>query len=218
METLSLTADQLDSWASGLSARVGQADFAVPMQKCLIATKSDVRDNFEGSHGPDGTPWAPLAHPRLRGTGAKPLRDKGLLMASIAAFGQGHIESQSNMGFEVGTNRTGAAIHQYGGTIVPDGHPFLSIPATIEAARYASPRNFPRKLVYIPRKGRLPLLVEEKAGRGKSNRFAKSIVQYWLVTSVTIPARPYAGFSPGLLATIQTIHADYMVSQTNRGG
>jgi phage gpG-like protein len=217
-ETLNLTAAQLDTWVSGLSARVGQADYSVPMAKSLLATKHDVRDNFDGSHGPDGQPWAPLAHGRLAlkktGKPDKPLMNKGFLRASISAFGQGHIESQSSTGFEVGTNLKQAASMQYGDTIRPKGHPWLAIPATIEAARFASPRNFPRKLVYIPRKGRTPLLIEEKAGRGKNQTGARAIVQYWLVASVTIPARPYAGFSARLLEQIQTIHASYMASLT----
>lgn len=54
-----------------------------------VALKESARLRFIDGRGPDGNPWAPLspvtiAKRRKEGRGAKPLRDTGLLMNSIA--------------------------------------------------------------------------------------------------------------------------------------
>ena len=78
-----------------------------------------------------------------------------------------------------GTNLVYAAIHEFGGTIVPRNAQFLSIPLTSEAKRYNSPRDFPQKLHAIIN-GDRGVLVDEG-----------DTAQYALVKSVNMPARPY---------------------------
>ena len=66
--------------------------------------------NFESESGPDGGQWAPLAASTLnrRGSGARILRDRGHLYASLT------YRADRNQ-VEVGTNRIYARIHQFGG-------------------------------------------------------------------------------------------------------
>jgi HK97 gp10 family phage protein len=74
----------------------------------------------------------------------------------------------------VGTNLEYAAIHEFGGTIVPRKAKFLAIPLTDEARPYGSPRKVPRPLE--PRiRGASGALVDETG-----------VAQYALVKSVTI--------------------------------
>ncbi len=84
-----------------------------------------------------------------------------------------------------------ARIHELGGTIVPKGHPFLSIPV---GDREGSPRQY-ADLHFQPT-GRGGVLIDE-AGK----------LQYALVRSVTIPARPYLG--PALDASHNEIEAAF---------
>lgn len=79
-----------------------------------------------------------------------------------------------------GTDLEYAAIHEFGGTIRPKNAEALAVPLTPEAKKYASPREFPRKLhVQVSEDGKAFLA----GARGKP--------YYILLKSVTIPARPY---------------------------
>lgn len=106
-----------------------------------------VRDNFQGSHGPDNEAWSPIKF-RARG-GDKPLMDTGLLRASIVGNAQGHVEQITPDSIELGTSRPGANLLHAGGTVVPKGAKALSIPLTKEAARVGSARRFPRPLTML---------------------------------------------------------------------
>lgn len=116
---------------------------------------SDVKKHLADSRSPDGRPFAPLAHGRIRGGSAIPLRDRGFLLASI----NGRVGEN---GIAVGTNLEYAGIHNFGGTIVPKRTKFLAIPLTIEALRAGSPRRFPRPLSpRINKLGTGGVLIEE---------------------------------------------------------
>lgn len=78
----------------------------------------------------------------------------------------------------VGTDLEYAAIHEFGGVIRPKNAKFLAIPITGAAKTYASPRDFPDKLHFIP----------SSSGGVLAN---KEGAQYILRSSVTIPAHPY---------------------------
>lgn len=197
---------------AGAAERITSAQFATglarsadtlrrpPAQLLRIlatAVKADAALNFDRSAGPDGTPWRPLAFPRASG-GGRPLRDKGLLLASLTA-GAGHVERYSSNAVVVGTNRPGAALHQYGGRVTPKRGKFLAIPATREASRTAA-RDFPRTLVALIGK-RGGVLVESGKPRGA--------VQYFLSRGVTVPARPFLGAGPRLLAKLDALIRDY---------
>lgn len=128
------------------------------------------RDCFAFSRGPDGTSWSPLRHNRPRG-GNKPLLDKGLLRASLTSRGIGHIERVTPTSLEWGTNLVYAATHQFGAVITPKRGKFLAIPASIEAQRAGSPRNFPNAKVRLGWKiGTKGGVIYEKPGAKKKTK------------------------------------------------
>src|SRR5436190_4691176 len=88
----------------------------------------------------DGKPFAPVKFPRPEGGTAHPLRDKGLLAASISA-------SVTERELTLSANAPGARILNYGGTITPKKK-FLTIPLTVEAKRAGGARQFPRPLFF----------------------------------------------------------------------
>ncbi|MGH8326615.1 MAG: phage virion morphogenesis protein [Steroidobacteraceae bacterium] len=83
------------------------------MRPIGIALVQTTQERFRAARDPFGQPWAPLnpAYAAVkRGPGI--LRERGMLMRSIT-YRAGVDE------VEVGSNRRYAAIHQFGGTIVP---------------------------------------------------------------------------------------------------
>lgn len=166
-----------------------------PLAACRVLAVATVKERFFSGVDPDERPWKPLAHPRPRG-GNKPLRDRGLLMASITA-------TSTTSELVQGTNLEYAGLHQSGGVVRPKRGKFLAIPLTREAVTAGSPRRFRKEL--SPRFGaRGGVLVEEKA-RG-------DVAHYALVRSVTIPPRPFLGFGEKLLAKMDTIFLDFIGS------
>lgn len=209
-ETLSLSGLAAWSWRKGRELLA--LSFEKPLKACKVLIQADAKENFAGSHTPEGQPWPPLAHPRPSG-GAVPLRDQGLLMASVVGQGSGHVEEITSYQLRLGTNLDRAAIHQHGGVIRPRNAKMLAIPLTREAARAGSPRSFPRPLGMVSRPGHPPLLVEEKAGTGKGQPGrggSRSVFQYVLVASVTIPARRFLGFSAKVVDRIQKVFAEFL--------
>lgn len=77
---------------------------------------------------------------------------------------------------EVGTNLKYARIHEFGGTIKPQGHPFLAIPI---GTRKGSPTQYKDLHLATTLKGQY-LLVDDLG-----------TAQYLLRQQVKIPARPY---------------------------
>lgn len=192
-----VTAAQFDARFAGLAHGLARADFRRVLPAVAQMAVSDVKKNFAEGHAPDGTPWRPLAHGRPgRPAGAKPLRDTGVLLASIAG-------RAVDAGVAVGSNLAYARLHQEGGTVAPKRGKFLAIPLTKEARRAGSPRRFPRKLEPRIRKGGAAGVMGEV---GKDGRLAK--VHYALVKSVTVPARPFLGFSAGLLGRVDRLVID----------
>ena len=117
----------LDNFAAFLSReadKLASLDFSRPLKVCALLVKSDVRENFQGSHTPDGKPWKSLKRPRSgkrhKGKGpAKPLLDTGLLAASMSANGQGHIEEITSHTLTVGSNLHYAAYQNDGTRTIP---------------------------------------------------------------------------------------------------
>lgn len=70
------------------------------------AALKQIDDEFRESRDPYGQPWKPLVSRE-----GQPLRDTGQLLNSL------HPKATES-GFEISTNRKGAATHQYGATIV----------------------------------------------------------------------------------------------------
>lgn len=162
---------------------------------------------FDQSVDPNGNPWGPLKHPRTRGSGdPAPLRDTGVLMASMTATRsgtEGAIRDRGPGWIRFGTSIPYAAIHQYGGTIVPRQAQFLCIPATAEAAYAGSPTQFSRKLYpRINRTGRSGVLMDDT-----------DTVQYYMTVEVKIDARPFIGFSHRIANKILMITDDWLLGQ-----
>lgn len=197
--------EQLPAWAEAQAKELAAAIDLKTIRVCLQLVKADVKENFQGSHTPDGTPWKPLLFPRPRSKGAdKPLLDRGLLQASISASGKGHVEEVTPTGFTVGTNLEYASLHQYGGVIRPRKGQFLAIPKSKEAARAGSARNFKEPLTAIIGKRGGVLVQRTKKGNK---------VHYALVRQVTVPARPFAGFSEKVLQQIDEVLAKKMAGE-----
>jgi phage gpG-like protein len=161
-----------------------------PLQQPLaMLFQADVRQQFYGSHDERGVPWSPLGRPRPQG-GSKPLLNTGILANSYTA-------GIANGGVEVSSTHPGAALHQNGGIVRPKTAKALALPQTPEAARYPSPRRFPRKL--FTRQG----------GRGLYESVGKKLTMHYLFAAfVKIMARP-VGFSQRAIDEAGEMLAEY---------
>lgn len=192
-----------------LTAGPPKGHFVPALKVTTLLLIAATKENFARGTAPDGTPWKPLAHARPRG-GSKPLRDRGLLMASISG-GSDHVEKLTDTSLTVGTKRIGANLHQKGGTVKPKRAKYLAIPLTVEAVRAGSPRNM-SGLIFIPKKGggKGGTMAAVKDGR-RTNHFA-------LVSSVTVPARPFLGWSKELTKRVDAVFADAFARLLTGGG
>lgn len=164
------------------------------LQALKVMAVSGVREHFQKQQAPDGTPWQPLKRPRPDGSDV-PLRDQGLLAASISA-------SVTERELIVQASHPGAAVHQFGAEIRPKGK-YLAIPQTKEAKRIGSARLFPRSLFFVACKSATGNGLLCERGQG-----GKLIIQYFLTKGVNVPARPYLGFSEKTLNKMQRLLAD----------
>lgn len=118
---MEMTLDDLARFLDQRASQLTRIDLTKPMKVILLLAKSSIKENFAGSHAPDGTPWLPLKRPRQgkrhRNSTPLPLRDTGLLMASVTSAGPHHVERTDERSMQVGTNLEYAAIHNFGGTI-----------------------------------------------------------------------------------------------------
>ncbi len=195
---------QFAAWADGAASRANGLSFEPALKRCKLVLVAETKKNFANARAPDGTPWRPLQGSRVRG-GDKPLRDRGILMASVAAAGKGNIATIGPDQLVYGTNIAYARIHQSGGTIRPKGKA-LAIPATVEAMRAGSPRAFPGKLFIIWKKG-------DKSGGLYEQRGKNIKKQFTLVSSVTIPARPFLGWNAPMVDTCTKILVEFWEQQ-----
>ncbi len=163
---------------------------------------SGVHDHFVQSKDPDGKPWPPLAHPRPQG-GDVPLRNTGLLMASVTSTTQANADSLLVV---VQSNRQGARLMNEGGTVTAKRGKFLAIPLTVVAARVDSPRNFPGALTFVGRPGGKTGALVDEAGES----------QYALVHSVLVPARRFLGFSAKTIDRMVRAVVDLMSRRIKR--
>lgn len=116
---LEVTPDAFAALLGRKADELAHLDLTVPLRRIAVLARSSVLENFSGSHGPDGVPWLPLKHKRANSKGDdKPLRDKGILMASVTASGSaGHVEAITSRSLKLGTNVVYAAIQHFGGRI-----------------------------------------------------------------------------------------------------
>lgn len=203
-----LTLDQFSQQMHETAGRMAGVSFSKPLKQCKVLIVADVAQNFRDAHGPDGEPWAPLAHPRPAG-GDKPLQDKKLLMASVTGNAVGHVEELTDTTLVIGTNLEYARIHQEGGVITPKNAKALAIPITREAANVDGPRNFPRPLFILHGKATdSACLAESKKSRGQ--KVAEVIVHYVLVARVVVPARPFLGFSQRVIEKMMLVFGEFI--------
>jgi phage gpG-like protein len=208
--------NQLAAWGAGIASNGQAANRSGLWRKLTILLVSETRKNFTNATSPDGAAWRPLRGYRVRG-GSRILRDRGLLLASVAGRGAGHVEKTTQDSLEWGTNLDYAATHQVGATILPRNGRALAIPRTREAYNAGSPRRFPKPLSMVWPRGRSSgMLVETRTGAGgkyAANRGARSIIHYLLVPKVTIPARPFIGLNAAILDKIDLIVGEHVAKE-----
>lgn len=190
----SCTIDELDARLEKLANSLTSADVAPYMPVVKTMALTDQRRHFQKSMTPEGVPWTPLRYPRPNG-GNKVLRNFGALMASVTA-------KTTNDTVIVGTNLVYAGVHQFGGVIRPKpGKKFLTIPLTVEAMRWGSPRRAGVRLHPAIRKGATKGALYEMSG---GNR----IFHYALVQSVTLPARTFLGYSDLFIEDVSMLYVE----------
>ena len=130
MATSTLNLADLPNWLDGIDP--SKLDVPRLLRPVGIYLAAQAKRNFDLGQSPDGVPWAPLARTSKRrgGPTAKPLRDTGILMASMAA-GTGHIEDIAGSSMTWGTNVFYAGFHQHGTGGIP-ARPFLGLTPAME--------------------------------------------------------------------------------------
>jgi phage gpG-like protein len=195
------TLDQIRRNFAALGPVTGASLLAGFNREAALLAHAGVTDSFARQVSPEGVPWKKLAHPRPRG-GSLVLQDTGRLRNSCKA-------TATATQIVLTASHPGANVHQYGATIRPVRAKRLAVPMTREAARVGSPRGrFPRPLfVLVARTGSLFLAESKLKGRGKKRK-PETVLQYALRASVTVPARPFVGFSEETLRKIDRLYAD----------
>lgn len=140
------------------------------------------------------------------GGGGKALYDTGRLARSLTR--RPRVAENS---VTVGSNLAQARLLQFGGTVVPKRAKHLTQPLTREAARTQS---FRRWWTEMERKNRRPFILRRRgkvlamalakpakrrsgAGSGRARAEVPKVEAHWkLVAKMTVPARPFLGFSP----------------------
>lgn len=189
-----LPLEQLPAWLNAIAARLNSQSYAVPLRRCAESVRSATKRNFARGQGPNGQTWPPLRFARVRGGGGqKPLRDTGLLMASVTTKGaKGAIESITDSLLRIGTNLDRAALHQHGGILRPKGKA-LAIPLTRQALAAGRPGRMANLELVWPKGSKTGWLVERKGGKR-----ARTTMHWLLVPRVTIPARPFLGWNDSM--------------------
>jgi phage virion morphogenesis protein len=110
-----------------------------------------VRRRFSAQKAPDGTAWKPLNPEYAKGKrGTKMLQEQGMRSGLLGSI----VYQVGPHRVAVGTNKIYAAIHQFGGTIVPRNGDFL-------AFRMGGKVVFARKVV-IPARPYLGISTEDR--------------------------------------------------------
>ncbi len=208
--TVTVSVAGLSAALPGVLAGIAPGRIVWPTKVIGQMVVSDVKSNFANQRGPDGVRWRQLSRPRPGG-GNLALRDRGLLLGSITAAATADTVA-------VGSGLEYAGVHQFGGVIAPKAAKALAIPVTKEAARAGSPRRFPRPLFLLKGKAGKPgcLAESKETGRGKA-KTKTVVVHYVLVAKVVVPARPYLGFSAGLLGRVERLVSDLGVKAVSGG-
>lgn len=123
----SLDLSAFSSIVTDMAENVPGMSWEPALRLVSIQLAAATKENFEGSHTPDGDPWAPLKRPRSRkrdkvkrnpgSTGDKPLRDTNLLMGSVSAGDaskEGSVRELTSHRLLFGSNLFYGLFHQEG--------------------------------------------------------------------------------------------------------
>ncbi|MEY2874363.1 MAG: Phage virion morphosis family [Pseudomonadota bacterium] len=149
--TYTLSGDELAQVMASLSERARSImasrdmiarpfDYRKPLSTIALYLASQARQCIDQSRDPDGQSYAPLKNPSKRrgGASAKPLHDKGFLIASLVGQGVGHVADIAGATLTYGTNLTSAkgfpypSVHQLGSSTTP-ARAFLGITDAMKA-------------------------------------------------------------------------------------
>lgn len=127
----------------GDDAAAATFDFRLTLKDFSVQLAAWGKQSFDQSRAPDGSPWKPLKRARNRrrdrrarkrggGSGQKPLRDTGVLMASMSATAgaKGGVRIFGQASLEQGTAVEYAAFHQQGTRHIP-ARPFAGLTAAM---------------------------------------------------------------------------------------
>lgn len=127
----SIRMGDLAPWITNLAVRgMESMEWDTIFKVIALVLERETKKNFDDGdtgHAPDGTPWLPLKQPRDRARDRnarggpdnkqRPLRDSGILMASLTGSGDNHVERVEDRRLTWGTNVDYAAVHQEGAEI-----------------------------------------------------------------------------------------------------
>lgn len=205
---LEVTLEDLHAFLNRTAEDMARVDLSGrPGRVIAMLMAADFKRNIAEGHGPDGTPYPPLAHARPSGGSGIPLRNNGLLLASLGPGGAKHVERIDATSVEAGTAMEYAQTHQEGATIRPVKGKALAIPLTREAARAGTARDFPGQLFVV--KGRDNAFLAERKERVRRGKTVGEIIRHYVLTDeVTIPERPFVGWSERLLGQVGNVVAE----------
>jgi phage virion morphogenesis protein len=126
--TQALKLSDLGKLLGKLGSDLARLDLTKPLNTVAFYLASQAKQSFDKGQSPDGQPWAPLKNPSARrgGPSSKPLRDTGVLMASLAGRGAGNVTKVRSTALDWGTSVAYASYHQQGTGRIP-ARPFLGI-------------------------------------------------------------------------------------------
>ena len=129
-----LTLEGLEKYLQSLGKSVLAVDWVPALRRAAVLLAAEAKLAFHYGRAPDGSAWKPLKNPSRKrgGATAKPLRDTGLLMASLAGGGPQHAEDVSPLALVWGTRVRYAGFHQYGTKHIP-ARPFLGFTPALES-------------------------------------------------------------------------------------
>lgn len=192
MSTLTLSLPQLSNEIDGIMYRTSPAGLEKPLTVGGLSAVSDIQNRFTQSVGPTGAAWLPLRFPRLTG-GEKPLSNFGLLANSFS-----HAVTSPRL--DIGTALPHAPLMNFGGTVRPKRSKYLTIPMTLKAFRAGSARRIDGlRFRYVGGAG--AFLVDEDG-----------TPQWRLVKKMTVPARPFIGWSEEWSQDFREMLAEYLTT------
>lgn len=119
MATETITLDQFPGWLEARARVLDGRDLSPLVKVVKQLLIADTQLNFKLGADPDGEPWAPLEPATLkkkgRGANPQPLRNTGILAASLAAGGgQFSVSTETATAIEWGTAVEYGVFHQLG--------------------------------------------------------------------------------------------------------